>query len=446
MNRNIQTNQSQIPRILITKLRRRSFWQILITLVTLIYLVFIGLFFNVGALFEGAKIDKGILLFSDMVAFKTHVTLNLRRNELKVAVEGERLDKYSPGNYPNWFKGDKQKFEVSLREGYKVRYEDSSLHYFVPGYGEMTVKKEGNQIITTFPENTNPLPEGFKILESKFDARPVFNHRVQFSRSRIEVHYYEFGWENFWFPLGSRFNGLGFLEILDLILFQERLDPDTSNVVAILKEFWDHPTWQHGLLAIAVLETILMAFLGTLTATLVGLPLAFIAAENINPIGIVRFGLRRLFDFLRGLDYLIWSMIFIRSFGLGALTGALAIAFTDTGTLGKLFSEALENTDAKQKEGVEATGASSLQQFRFGVIPQIMPVLASLILYFFEHNIRSATVIGALGAGGIGLLLVQTMRTSRDWENTLYIIVVTIVLVIIVDTLSGRLRKKLISG
>ena len=253
----------------------------------------------------------------------------------------------------------------------------------------MTVKKEGNQIITTFPENTNPLPEGFKILESKFDARPVFNHRVQFSRSRIEVHYYEFGWENFWFPLGSRFNGLGFLEILDLILFQERLDPDTSIVVAILKEFWDHPTWQHGLLAIAVLETILMAFLGTLTATLVGLPLAFIAAENINPIGIVRFGLRRLFDFLRGLDYLIWSMIFIRSFGLGALTGALAIAFTATGTLGKLFSEALENTDAKQKEGVEATGASSLQQFRFGVIPQIMPVLASLILYFFEHNIRS---------------------------------------------------------
>ena len=85
---------------------------------TLIYLVFIGLFFNVGALFEGAKIDKGILLFSDMVAFKTHVTLNLRRNELKVAVEGERLDKYSPGNYPNWFKGDKQKFEVSLRDGY----------------------------------------------------------------------------------------------------------------------------------------------------------------------------------------------------------------------------------------------------------------------------------------------------------------------------------------
>ena len=227
MNSNIQPNQSRIPRLLLTKLRRRSFWQILITLVTLTYLVFIGLYFNVGALFDGKKIDRGILLVSDMVAFKTHVTLNLRRDKLKVAIEGERLDTYSPENYPNWFKGDKQKFEISLREGYKVRYEEGSLHYFIPGYGEMTVKKEGDQIITTFPENTNPLPEGFKILESKFDARPVFDHRVQFSKSRIEIHYYEFGWENFWFPMGSRFNGLGFLEILDLILFKERLDPET---------------------------------------------------------------------------------------------------------------------------------------------------------------------------------------------------------------------------
>ena len=236
------------------------------------------------------------------------------------------------------------------------------------------------------------------------------------------------------------------MEILDLIFLQERLVAKTSNVTAVLKEFWNHPTWQHGELAIAVLETILMAFLGTLTATLVGLPLAFVAAENLNPFGILRFGIRRVFDFLRGIDYLIWSLIFIRSFGLGPLTGALAIAFTDTGTLGKLFTEALENTDSKQKEGVQATGASSIKQFRFGVIPQILPVLASQILYYFESNMRSATVIGALGAGGIGLMLVQTMRTRRDWENSLYIIVVTILIVIIADVISSLLRKKLISG
>ena len=442
----IQHDRGELSQFLVTKLRRRSYLKIFFSLATFAYLIFIGFIFNVGAIFEGARVERGLLLFSDMVAYKTHVILNLRRNELKVAVEGERLATYSPENYPKWFKGDAEKFEVKLREGYRVRYENGSLHYFIPEYGLIKVKKKKSKIIATFPENAPSLPVGFKISEFKFDARPVFKHRVQFSKSKIEIHYFNFGWENFWFPMGSPFNGMGFLEILDLIFLQERLVAKTSNVTAVLKEFWNHPTWQHGELAIAVLETILMAFLGTLTATLVGLPLAFVAAENLNPFGILRFGIRRVFDFLRGIDYLIWSLIFIRSFGLGPLTGALAIAFTDTGTLGKLFTEALENTDSKQKEGVQATGASSIKQFRFGVIPQILPVLASQILYYFESNMRSATVIGALGAGGIGLMLVQTMRTRRDWENSLYIIVVTILIVIIADVISSLLRKKLISG
>jgi phosphonate transport system permease protein len=280
----------------------------------------------------------------------------------------------------------------------------------------------------------------------KFDARPAFDHRVQVSRAKIEIHYYEYGWEDFWFPFNSQFNGMGIVELLEISTSSERIDPNRKNISVIFDDFWNHPTWQHGILAVAVLETILMAFLGTLTATLIGLPLAFAAANNINSVGFIRFGIKRIFDFVRGIDYLIWSLIFIRSFGLGPLTGALAIAFTDTGTLGKLFSEALENIDSRQKEGIQSTGSDSIQQLRFGIIPQILPVLTSQILYYFESNVRSATVIGALGAGGIGLVLVETMRTQRDWENVLYIIIVTLTIVILIDSLSSRLRRKLIQG
>ena len=332
-----------------------------------------------------------------------------------------------------------------MRNGFKLRYEKSVLYYFVPNYGEIEISKNNDQIFVDLPSK-NLLPEGIRFSELKFDARPHFEHRIQYSRSKIEIHYYEFGWENFWFPMHSPFNNLSFVNLWELILSSERIKADESNFITIFNEFWNHPDWQHGDLAVAVLETILMAFLGTLVATLVGLPLAFAAAQNINPSKLTRFGIKRFFDFVRGLDYLIWSLIFIRSFGLGPLTGALAIAFTDTGTLGKLFTEALENVEKKEREGVQATGATPIQQFRFGIIPQISPILVSQILYYFESNTRSATVIGALGAGGIGLMLVQTMRTRRDWENSLYIIIVALILVFLIDNLSSRLRKKLIRG
>ena len=380
-----------------------------------------------------------------MFSYKTHTTLNFKKDSLTVAVEGERGSTYKLDNYPDWFIGDKDKFEIVLRNGFKLRYEKSVLYYFIPNYGEIEISKNNDQIFVEFPSK-NLLPEGIRFSELKFDARPHFEHRIQYSRSKIEIHYYEFGWENFWFPMHSPFNNLSFVNLWELILSSDRIKADESNFITIFNEFWNHPDWQHGDLAVAVLETILMAFLGTLVATLVGLPLAFAAAQNINPLRLTRFGIKRFFDFVRGLDYLIWSLIFIRSFGLGPLTGALAIAFTDTGTLGKLFTEALENVEKKEREGVQATGATPVQQFRFGIIPQISPILVSQILYYFESNTRSATVIGALGAGGIGLMLVQTMRTRRDWENSLYIIIVALILVFLIDNLSSRLRKKLIRG
>ena len=125
---------------------------------------------------------------------------------------------------------------------------------------------------------------------------------------------------------------------------------------------------------------------------------------------------------------------------------ALAILLTDTGSFGKLFSEALENIDEKQVEGVRSTGANAALRARFGVIPQVTPVLLSQILYHLESNTRSATVIGAIVGGGIGLLLTQAIQTQKDWEEVGYYITLIILMVMLMDTLSGWLRRKLIKG
>jgi phosphonate transport system permease protein len=125
------------------------------------------------------------------------------------------------------------------------------------------------------------------------------------------------------------------------IVFGPRVDPDRSNVTAAAEAFWNNAMWRHKDVAWAIGETILMAFLGTMGAALVALPLAFLAAKNFTPLVIVRQVIRRLFDFVRGVDALIWTIVLSRAFGPGPLTGSLAILFTDTGSFGKLFSEAL---------------------------------------------------------------------------------------------------------
>jgi phosphonate transport system permease protein len=128
------------------------------------------------------------------------------------------------------------------------------------------------------------------------------------------------------------------------------------------------------------------------------------------------------------------------------MTGALAILMTDTGAFGKTFSEALENIDEKQVEGIRSTGANALQRARFGVIPQVMPVLMSQVLYAFESNTRSATVIGAIVGGGIGLLLTQAIQTQKDWEDVAYYLILIVLMVMVMDWASGQIRRRLIKG
>jgi len=262
------------------------------------------------------------------------------------------------------------------------------------------------------------------------------------TRNRTEVFRYFFGWELFWFTLDSPYYGHGPLAIL----LGDRIDPDRANVPGAWQDFWTNAMWQHNAVAWALFETILMAFLGTMGAAMVALPLAFLAARNFTPLALVRQFFRRVFDFARGVDALIWTILLSRAFGPGPLTGALAILFTDTGSFGKLFSEALENVDDKQIEGIESTGARPIQRYRFGVIPQVAPVLISQVLYFLESNTRSATIIGAITGGGIGLLITQAIVTQKDWEEVTYYIVLIVIMVMAMDWLSGWLRRRLIKG
>jgi phosphonate transport system permease protein len=194
----------------------------------------------------------------------------------------------------------------------------------------------------------------------------------------------------------------------------------------------------------ALLETVAMAFLGTLLAAVISLPLAFLAAKNTFPFRLPRFGIRRVLDCLRGVDQLIWALIFVRAVGLGPLAGIMAIFVSDIGTLAKLFSESIENIERKPAEGVRAAGADRIQILRFGFLPEVLPMVLSSTLYIFESNVRSATILGIVGAGGIGFQLSDRIR-AHNWEETCFILIVILVTVAGIDYLSKQLRSRLIA-
>ncbi len=193
----------------------------------------------------------------------------------------------------------------------------------------------------------------------------------------------------------------------------------------------------------ALMESIGMAFLGTLIASILALGLGFLGARNIIPSWVFRFSIRRSFDFLRGVDSLVWALVYVRAVGLGPLAGVLAIATSDIGTLSKLYAEAIENAEKKQAEGVKASGGNRLQVIRFGVLPQVLPIMLSNALYMFESNTRSATILGIVGAGGIGFHLSDRIRAHR-WDEVGFIIIMIVVAVFVIDLISRYLRSRLI--
>lgn len=203
-------------------------------------------------------------------------------------------------------------------------------------------------------------------------------------------------------------------------------------------------TWQEFAdIGKGLMETLSMAFLGTLLGAVIAFPLCFLGAKNINRLPLLRFTVRRGFDIIRAFETLILALIFIRAFGLGPLAGVLAIAVGEIGVLAKLYAEAIENTSTRPVDGVAAAGGSRLQSIRFGVLPQVWPVLLSITLYNFESNVRSGTILGIVGAGGIGFLLADRITAYR-WDEAWSIIFLIIAMVYLIDWLSGLIRVRFI--
>ena len=190
-------------------------------------------------------------------------------------------------------------------------------------------------------------------------------------------------------------------------------------------------------------ETLSIALLGTTLAAVFALPVSLLAARNIIPSATFRFPTRRLFDSIRGVDTLIWALVWINVVGLGPFAGVLAIATSDFGAFGKLFSEAIETADRRAVEGVRSAGGSTLHEIRFALLPQVLPVIAGQVLYFIESNTRSATIIGIVGAGGIGLQLAEQIRVL-EWQHVSFLILMILVAVAAIDLVSKRLRFAII--
>ena len=206
----------------------------------------------------------------------------------------------------------------------------------------------------------------------------------------------------------------------------------------IKRRWWDN-TFPQTVVG-ATIETIQMALAGTFLALLVAFPVGFLAARNTTPHPWVYSGVRAVLNFLRTIPDLALGLLFVAAVGLGAFAGTLALFIHTTTVLGKLLSEAVENIDEGVVEAIRATGAGYTQILAFAVLPQILPDLISFTLYRLETNIRSASVLGLIGAGGIGYLMNTSFRTFQ-YQEAAAIVMVLVVLVVLVDYASSRLRE-----
>jgi phosphonate transport system permease protein len=190
------------------------------------------------------------------------------------------------------------------------------------------------------------------------------------------------------------------------------------------------------------LITVEIALLGTAVAAALALPLGFVSARNVAPARIF-YPARAVLNLFRSVDTLVYALIFVAAVGLGPFPGVLAVVAYTTTSLAKLYSEAIEGIDPGPVDAVTATGATRLQVLRYGVLPQVLPLFLSFVLYRLETNIRAATVLGFVGAGGIGFYL-QTYLRMIDYPAASTALLVTIVMVMAIDALSSRLRARLV--
>lgn len=420
---------------------RKRMFALAAPVIILIYLVYVFFAFDVPGLADRARLDNAQILLADAYSHKTQVERDNRTGDVTVAIEGESKGTYAADAWPDWVAREGDSTVIQLPDAHVVRFDPDAVRFDIPRYGQIKIVQSPSGITLDAPSGA--LPDWINASNSRVTVTTPAG-RLSVTKTRAEVFRYFFGWELFWFTLDSPFYGKSFGQLATLAFSGDEVRPGQANIAAMASDFWNNTMWRHKDVAWAIFETVLMAFLGTMGAAIIVLPLAFLAARNFAPGLAVRFGVRRIFDFLRGVDSLIWTIVLSRAFGPGPLTGSLAILITDVGTFGKLFSEALENVDNRQIEGLRSTGANAIQRNRFGVLPQVAPVIIAQVLYYLESNTRSATVVGAIVGGGIGLLLTQAIQTQKDWEEVTYYIVLTLLMVMSMDILSGWLRTRLI--
>jgi phosphonate transport system permease protein len=217
--------------------------------------------------------------------------------------------------------------------------------------------------------------------------------------------------------------------------------PTAGEQARARQRWWDN-TFPQTVIG-ATLETVQMALAGTFLALLVAFPLGFLAARNTTPHRFVYYGVRSCLNLVRTIPDLALGLLFVAAVGLGAFAGTLALAVHTATVLGKLLSESVENIDEGVVEAIRATGAGYAQILSFAVLPQILPDLISFTLYRLETNIRAASVLGLIGAGGIGYLMNTSFRTFQ-YQEAAAIVLVLIALVMLVDYLSSRLRARVV--
>jgi phosphonate transport system permease protein len=194
-----------------------------------------------------------------------------------------------------------------------------------------------------------------------------------------------------------------------------------------------------------VVETIQIALWGTLLAVLLALPLCFLAARNLSPNLVVFHAMRQVLNALRGINEIIFALIFVAAVGLGPFSGVLALAIHGAGMLGKFFAEAVEEIDAGPVEALRATGAGPALVVIYGVLPQVIPSWIASTLYRFEVNLRAATILGMVGAGGIGFELMSSLKLFQ-YQDTAVCVLVILAMVMSADYLSSKLRARILAA
>ncbi|MBV6624678.1 MAG: phosphonate ABC transporter, permease protein PhnE [Rivularia sp. (in: Bacteria)] len=277
------------------------------------------------------------------------------------------------------------------------------------------------QPASNFPQKTNISPAAVAMLEQ--EAKLVTNTRILFLIAIIVILF-----------LSAVQSEINFFLFLDPV----RLE----RIAKYIPQYFppDFTNWKIYL--VDTLITIGMGIWGTLLAAIAAIPLSIMASNNVFPAWVVQ-PTRRILDAMRAINEIVFALIFIVAVGLGPFAGVLALFLHTAGTLGKLFSEAVEAIEPGPVEGIRATGASKLQEVIYGVIPQVIPLWTSFTLYRFESNVRSASVLGIVGAGGIGVSLYQSFG-SFEYQKVCAILIILILATSIIDFVSAKVRNWLV--